>query len=103
MHITKIHIQNYKSFNDETIEFDRFNILIGANAAGKSNTISIFRFINHIIEYGIENAISLSGGIEYVLNSNIGKERPLSISFSYDCLDKKWVRYIDSKSKQKDR
>lgn len=100
MHITKIHVQNYKTFNDEIIEFDRFNILIGANAAGKSNTISIFRFINHIIEYGIENAISLSGGIEYVLNSNIGKERPLSISFSYDCLDKKWVRYIDSKSKQ---
>lgn len=98
MKITKIHVKNYKSFKDETIEFDKLNILIGANASGKSNTISLFRFINQIIEYGIENAISLSGGIEYVLNTNIGKKEPLSLSFSYDCTEREWVRSIGAKN-----
>ena len=98
MKITKIHVKNYKSFKDETIEFDTLNILIGANASGKSNTISLFRFINQIIEYGIENAISLSGGIEYVLNTNIGKKEPLSLSFSYDCLEKNWKKSLGGKN-----
>ena len=71
--------------------------MIGSNASGKSNTINVFRFIDHIIDYGIENAISLSGGIEYVLNTSIGKSTPLSISFSFNCEDEDWVRYIDRK------
>lgn len=98
MRITKIHVKNYKTFKDDVLEFDKLNILIGANASGKSNTISIFRFINHIMKYGIENAISLAGGLEYVLNTAIGKTQPLSLSFSYDCLDKEWIKVIDKKN-----
>ena len=98
MKITKIHVKNYKSFKDETIEFDTLNILIGANASGKSNTISLFRFINQIIKYGIENAISLSGGIEYVLNTNIGKKEPLFLSFSYECIEKNRKRTLSEKN-----
>lgn len=97
MKITKIHIENYKSFKSETIELDKLNILVGANASGKSNTISIFRFINHIIDYGIENAVSLAGGLEYLLNASIGKSKPFHLSFSYDCIDKNWIRSVNKK------
>lgn len=97
MRLTRIHIMNFKTFSDETISFGKLNILIGSNASGKSNTVSVCRFLNQIMEYGIENAISLSGGMEYVLNTSIGKSKPLYISFSIDCEDEGWVRSIYSK------
>lgn len=97
MKISSISVNNFKSFREETISFGDLNILIGSNASGKSNTINILRFIDHIVDYGIENAISLSGGIDYVLNTSIGKSKPLSIAFSLDCEDENWVRYIDRK------
>ena len=92
-----IHVKNFKTFKDETIEFDNLNILIGANASGKSNTISLFRLINNIIDYGIENAISLAGGTEYLLNTTIGKEQPFFVSFTYEMADKRNIRSIDKK------
>ena len=77
MNIKMIHISNFKSFDDETIYFDRLNVLVGANAAGKSNVISLFRFFTNIINYGIDDAISMLGGMEYILNASIEKSKPL--------------------------
>lgn len=98
MYLTNLHIKNFKTFEDETISFGKLNILVGPNASGKSNTVSVFRFINQIISCGIDNAISLSGGLEYVLNTSMGRSRPLYISFSVDCKDNKFVRVIDEQS-----
>jgi len=37
MAIKKLRISNFKSFGDLEIELGNFNVLIGANASGKSN------------------------------------------------------------------
>lgn len=79
MYLRKLHIKNFKSYEDQEIIFENLSIIVGANASGKSNIIDVFRFIQHISEYGINNALSLLGGLEYILNSNIGKDKPLSI------------------------
>ena len=100
MQITNLHVSNFKSFKDETITLGRLNILIGANAAGKSNLISILRFLDNIIDYGLENAISLAGGIAYVLNTTIANSEPLRISFSFSCQDEEWVRCIKRKPEE---
>ena len=42
MAIKKIKISNFKSFKNLEIELGKFNVLIGANASGKSNFIQIF-------------------------------------------------------------
>lgn len=99
MRIKYIHVKNFKSFDDEIIELDNLNILLGANAAGKSNTISIFRFINNIVSYGIDDAISLLGGINYAINANIGKNQPLYLKFILDVSNEKWVRYSNRKER----
>ena len=40
MYISKIHIKNYRTYDDLEIKFnDRINIIIGHNNAGKSNLI----------------------------------------------------------------
>jgi len=79
MFIKRIEIVNYKSFKDFKIELDKFNVLIGANASGKSNFIQLFAFIRNIINYGLDNAISLQGGIEYLKNINLSKSDNFSV------------------------
>ena len=50
------------------IELDRFVVVIGANASGKSNFTQIFKFLNDITLVGLESAVSQQGGMEYLLN-----------------------------------
>ena len=97
MNIKMIHISNFKSFDDETIYFDRLNVLVGANAAGKSNVISLFRFFTNIINYGIDDAISMLGGMEYILNASIEKSKPLYMKIEISFSDEKWSRPFDIK------
>lgn len=84
MFIKKIHIKNFKSFNDLEVELGKFNVLIGANASGKSNFIQIFQFIRDIVNFGLDNAISMQGGIEYLRNIKIGKTKNLLVNIVSD-------------------
>jgi len=78
MAIRKIEVSNFKSFNKLDIELGNFNVIIGANASGKSNFVQIFRFIRDIANMGLDNAISLQGS-EYL--TNIGLTPPKSLYF----------------------
>ncbi len=78
MAIKRIQVKNFKSFKDLDIELGKFNIVIGANASGKSNFIHIFEFLRDIAIDGLENAISMQGGIEYLRNININHEEAMS-------------------------
>jgi len=77
--LTEIKISNFKSFNDVTINLNDFNVLIGANGSGKSNFINIFKFLNDIINKGLDDAISMQGGIKYLKNFNNSFDVPLTI------------------------
>ncbi|MGB9878306.1 MAG: AAA family ATPase, partial [bacterium] len=70
--IKRLEVRNFKSFDHLEIELGKFNLLIGANASGKSNFVQILRFLKDITIYSLTDAISLSGG-EYFLNRNIGR------------------------------
>jgi predicted ATPase len=85
MAITKIKASNFKSFDDVgEIKLGNFNVLIGANASGKSNFVQIFKFLRDISNYGLENAISLQGGTEYLRNAKIGSTKDFSLQISTD-------------------
>jgi predicted ATPase len=84
MSIKKIHVENFKSFSAIDVELSRFNVVIGSNAAGKSNFISIFKFLRDIARYGVVNAIALQGGVEYIRNANLGSSRDLVIRVVYE-------------------
>ncbi len=43
--LTKIRAHNFKSLRNVTLDLGRRNVLVGANMAGKSNVIDLFRFI----------------------------------------------------------
>ncbi len=70
MKIKTLELENFRSYQHVKVDFRQFNVLIGPNAAGKSNFIKAFRFLKDIVTFGLENAISLQGGGEYLRNIN---------------------------------
>jgi len=84
MSIKRIEVKNFKSFKELKINFGKFNVIIGANASGKSNFVHIFEFLRDITSSGLDNAVSMQGGVEYLRNMNIGASEPLSIKVVSD-------------------
>lgn len=84
MAIKSISVSNFKSFSDIHLDLGKFNLLIGANASGKSNFVQIFKFLRDIKIYGLENAISLQGGIEFLRNTHICSSKPLSLKIVFN-------------------
>jgi predicted ATPase len=60
--ITRLRLQNFKSFRDATLELGPCSLLVGANASGKSNLRDAFRFLHGI-------------GRGYTLTEIIGEKR----------------------------
>ena len=83
MPIQRVHVENFKSFSELDADLSQFNIVIGSNAAGKSNFIAVFRFLRDIATLGIVNAIALQGGSEYIRNTKIGTDRDLAVKVTY--------------------
>lgn len=79
MAITRVKVSNFKGFRDLEIDLGAFNVLIGANAAGKSSFIQIFQFLKDLINHGLDNAISMQGGGEYFRNMSLGPSRSFSL------------------------
>lgn len=79
MAIKRIKVRNFKSFDELDLELRSFNVVIGANASGKSNFTQIFKFLKDIDENDLKNAIALNGGMESLRNLTIGSSAPLSL------------------------
>lgn len=52
--ISKIEIKGFKSLKNCSVNFDKINILIGSNGAGKSNFISAFLLIQNILDENLQ-------------------------------------------------
>jgi len=73
MKITRLQAQNFKSFDSIDVELGDLNVFIGANASGKSNFLSILTFLRDIATEGLENAVSMQGGTEYLRNVQLDR------------------------------
>lgn len=94
MLIKKIKLSNFKCFDEVEVELNDFNVLVGANASGKSNFLQAFKFLKDIQEYGLENAVSLQGGVEYLRNVNLSRET-ISFSLTFLFSDRKKINSIN--------
>ncbi|MCQ8894652.1 MAG: AAA family ATPase [Methanolinea sp.] len=83
MPIRRLTVSNFKSFSHLEVEPDPFNVVIGSNASGKSNFIQVIKFLRDIAKYGLPNAVSLQGGVEYLRNTVIGPRKPFSFRIEY--------------------
>jgi predicted ATPase len=84
MRLTSIRAKNFKSFKELDIRLDNLNVLIGANASGKSNFVQLFKFVRDVAEKGLDNAVSLQGGPRYLWNVNCGEGDKLTIELAVE-------------------
>jgi predicted ATPase len=67
--IEKLTVKGYKSIQSLVdFELRPLNVLIGANGAGKSNFISLFRFLHAMYEQQLQLYIQKQGGIDAFLH-----------------------------------
>lgn len=92
MKLEKLILKNFKSIKNAEIEFKNKSIILGPNASGKSNLISAFRFVNYILMYGIDDAVSLLGGFDNLINLNALKDDTINICFSLLLENENWYR-----------
>jgi predicted ATPase len=68
--VQRLILRNFRSFKEVDMELRPLNIVVGANASGKTNLVQAFRFLRDIARHGLENAVALQGGAEYLTNLN---------------------------------
>lgn len=84
MAIKRIEASNFRSFERIEVELRDFNVVIGANASGKSNFIQLLRFLSDIANHGLGNAVSMQGGVEYLRNIRIGSSQDLTLVIAFE-------------------
>lgn len=68
MPLTTLHAENIKCFRTLDLSFGSLTTIIGGNAAGKSGIITILSLLRDILRIGLPEAISLHGGVTYIVN-----------------------------------
>lgn len=95
MKLEKIEVSNFKCFKHIKVNLENFNVIIGKNASGKSNIINIIKFIKDMLINGIDEAIDLQGGINYLYNSSIRANEKIEIKFDMNTYDDETFRRVE--------
>jgi predicted ATPase len=89
--LSEISVAGFKSLRDVTLDLQPMNILIGANGAGKSNLLSLFKLVSEVVGGTLQNYVAASGGADHLLYFRKKTTRELSIRFKsgtsliYEC------------------
>ena len=62
MRIESLKLKDYLSVHDEELSLGALNVLIGANASGKSNVVDALRFLRDVLRHDFGPAVSSRGG-----------------------------------------
>lgn len=83
--LDKISISGYKSILSlQDFNLSNLNVLIGANGAGKSNFISVFKFLSHMYEQNLQIYVLKNGGADAILHYGRKKTEKINMEFFFD-------------------
>ncbi|MBL8203939.1 MAG: AAA family ATPase [Blastocatellia bacterium] len=67
--LERITVTGYKSIRElRDFELGDLNVLIGANGAGKSNFLSVFKLLSRLVNERLQLFVAQSGGADFLLN-----------------------------------
>ena len=66
--LEQVVLQGYKSIREAELEIRPINVLIGANGAGKSNFVELFRLINRMMNQGLQRYVAQAGWANQMLH-----------------------------------
>src|SRR5438094_944105 len=87
MLIRQLSISNYKSLREVTITPGHLCVIMGANAAGKSNFADCVDFISEVYRHGLEMAVQRKGGYENIaFRRKQRSKQPIKIQLTIEVL-----------------
>ncbi len=81
--ITELWVKNYRSFEEVDLRLERLTVLVGRNAAGKSNLVDALQFLRDALLSGLDIAITKRGGMS-ALRRWSGKGRPYNVEIAVE-------------------
>ncbi len=83
--LSRLTVNGYKSIRDlETFKLTNLNILIGANGAGKSNFISVFKLLEKIYQKRLQEYVIDHGGPDSILYYGRKVSDKIRMAFYFD-------------------
>lgn len=70
--ITRVRIKNFRSIAECDVTLGPLTVLVGPNAAGKSNFLDAIKFVIDAVTTSLEQAISQRGGLDALLHRRSG-------------------------------
>lgn len=83
MPVDSLHIKNFKSFREVTVDLRQVSVVIGQSAAGKSNLIQAIRLLRDIAARGLAAAVAQQGGPRLLQNIQESNGKPLTIAVGF--------------------
>lgn len=98
--LKEIHVEGFKSIKKMDLELKPLNIIIGANGAGKSNFIDVFKMLRKYKEGNFDSYVKAVGGANRLLHLGTKETKKLSARVEFS---KKNMEYrIDLKWNERD-
>jgi len=83
--VKSLSVSGYKSIRElRDFPLTNLNVLIGANGAGKSNFISLFRMLNEMVEQQLQVYVQTQGGPDALLHFGRNTSDKLHAEFYFD-------------------
>lgn len=92
--LDRIKLSGYKSIKDMDLELGNLNVLIGANGAGKSNLISLFKLFNMLLSNNLQQHIAASGFADAILYYGSKRTPQISSTFYFSTSSGKNVYHM---------
>ena len=92
MQIIELRAINYKSLRDVSITPQGLAVIVGANAAGKSNFADFFDFLSDLYRHGLSVAVARKGGYENIAHRKMRRSRSALCIENKATFDKKDIR-----------
>ncbi len=88
--LEQVVLEGYKSIREARLDLNPINVLIGANGSGKSNFVSLFQFMNEVVNEGMQKFVLQSGGADQILHYGRKRTERLRIELwfredGYEC------------------
>ncbi|MGL4611734.1 MAG: AAA family ATPase [Trueperaceae bacterium] len=101
MRLEHIKVKGFKSFQEIDVRLNNLNVLIGANGAGKSNFITLFRMLNHMVDpgLGLQLFVAKNGGADSFLHygRKVTSSITLDLEFGKNSYTCEWTPTLDDR------
>lgn len=92
--ITRLRVKNYKGLANVDIQFDRLNVLVGANGSGKSSLVDVLQFIRDALGRSLDSAILDRHGMSAIRTWS-AKGQTFDVSIAIEVTGSGWIGWYE--------